>query len=59
MHRFIVPLKILLWEDSAGKAWVSYNAASYMAGRHQLRDMEKLVQGIDKALARLTASVVE
>jgi hypothetical protein len=30
-----------------------------MAGRHQLRDMEKLVQGIDKALARLTASVVE
>jgi uncharacterized protein (DUF302 family) len=54
-----LPLKILLWEDSAGKAWVSYNAASYITGRHQLKDMEKMVQGLEKALAKLTASVVE
>jgi uncharacterized protein (DUF302 family) len=54
-----LPLKILLWEDSAGKAWVSYNAANYITGRHQLKDMEKMVQGLEKALAKLTAGVVE
>ncbi len=54
-----LPLKILLWEDSAGKAWVSYNAASYVAGRHQLQGMEKMVQGLDGALGKLTAALVE
>ena len=54
-----LPLKILVWEDAAGKAWISYNAANYVASRHGLRGMEKQVQGLDAALAKLTAGVVE
>ena len=31
-----LPLKILVWEDEAGKAWPSYNTAAYLQRRHQL-----------------------
>jgi uncharacterized protein (DUF302 family) len=31
-----LPLKILIWEDEAGKIWVSYNSPVYLAGRHRL-----------------------
>ena len=54
-----LPLKILLWEDSAGKAWVSYNSASYIAVRHKLKGLDKAVDGLEKALARLAGSVAE
>jgi uncharacterized protein (DUF302 family) len=29
-----LPLKILIWEDSEGKVWVSYNAPAYLQQRH-------------------------
>jgi uncharacterized protein (DUF302 family) len=31
-----LPLKILVAEDADGKAWISYNATSYLQARHQL-----------------------
>lgn len=31
-----LPLKILIWEDSTGKVWVSYNSAAYLQERHRL-----------------------
>jgi uncharacterized protein (DUF302 family) len=31
-----LPLKILVWEDSQGKAWISYNSAEYLKQRHGL-----------------------
>jgi uncharacterized protein (DUF302 family) len=31
-----LPLKILVWEDSAGKTWISYNAPAYLQTRHGL-----------------------
>jgi len=31
-----LPLKILVWEDDAGKAWISYNSADYLRGRHNV-----------------------
>jgi uncharacterized protein (DUF302 family) len=31
-----LPLKALAWEDAHGKAWVSYNAPSWIAQRHGL-----------------------
>ena len=31
-----LPLKILVWEDSDRKAWVSYNSPSYLQKRHNL-----------------------
>jgi len=29
-----LPLKILVWEDSEGKVWISYNRPEYLQARH-------------------------
>lgn len=31
-----LPLKILIWEDSQGRVWLSYNRPSYLQARHGL-----------------------
>ena len=31
-----LPLKLLVWEDAAGKTWISYNHPSYLQARHGL-----------------------
>jgi uncharacterized protein (DUF302 family) len=31
-----LPLKILIWEDTQGKVWVSYNSPAYLQERHGL-----------------------
>ena len=31
-----LPLKVLAWEDAAGRAWLSYNATEYLRARHGL-----------------------
>ena len=31
-----LPLRILIWEDSEGKVWVSYNSSSYLMARHNI-----------------------
>ena len=39
-----LPLKILVWEDGEGKAWVSYNSPAYLQQRHGLP--QELLQNI-------------
>lgn len=39
-----LPLKILVWEDSQGKVWVSYNSSEYLKDRHGLP--QELLQNI-------------
>ena len=31
-----LPLKMLAWEDAAGKTWLSYNDPAWLASRHGL-----------------------
>jgi len=31
-----LPLKILVWEDPQGRAWLSYNSSTYLKERHGL-----------------------
>jgi uncharacterized protein (DUF302 family) len=31
-----LPLKILVWEDESGEAWISYNTPAYLRDRHHL-----------------------
>jgi uncharacterized protein (DUF302 family) len=33
-----LPLKLLAWEDAAGKVWLSYNDPRWLARRHALPD---------------------
>jgi uncharacterized protein (DUF302 family)/uncharacterized membrane protein YidH (DUF202 family) len=39
-----LPLKILVWEDAAGKVWISYNSPSFLEARHGLP--QELLQNI-------------
>jgi uncharacterized protein (DUF302 family) len=50
-----LPLKILVWEDADGRAWLSYNATDYLQSRHGLAaDLMKPVSGVT-ALAEAAA----
>lgn len=31
-----LPLKVLVWEDSSGKVWISYNSPAYLQQRHDV-----------------------
>jgi len=39
-----LPLKILVWEDPNGKAWISYNSPMYLQQRHGVP--QELLQNI-------------
>jgi uncharacterized protein (DUF302 family) len=50
-----LPLKILIWEDSQGKVWLSYNSPEYLQERHGLpQDLVQNISGV-KALAASAA----
>jgi uncharacterized protein (DUF302 family) len=44
-----LPMKILVWEDSQGRVWLSYNSSEYLKERHGLP--QNLVQNIAAARA--------
>jgi uncharacterized protein (DUF302 family) len=39
-----LPLKLLVWEDAAGKTWISFSSAEYLRDRHHLP--QELLQNI-------------
>jgi uncharacterized protein (DUF302 family) len=51
-----LPLKILVWEDSNGKVWISCNSPAYLQARHSLP--QDLVQNITvvESLAAMAAA---
>jgi uncharacterized protein (DUF302 family) len=47
-----LPLKILVWEDSQGKVWLSYNSPEYLKERHSLpSDLVPNIAVIEKLAA--------
>jgi len=51
-----LPLKILAWQDEAGKTWVAYNEAEYVQARHRFPpDLAKNIAGLG-ALADAAAA---
>jgi uncharacterized protein (DUF302 family) len=47
-----LPLKILIWEDAAGKVWVSYNSAVYLRERHHLpEELERNIAVVETLAA--------
>jgi uncharacterized protein (DUF302 family) len=55
-----LPLKVLAWEDAAGRAWLSINTPEYLQQRHgfplsllpNIAGLEKLVQAAATATGR-------
>ncbi len=53
-----LPLKMLVWEDKAGKAWLSYNSGTYLHQtlyvRHGAPYNPKITARLNKGLAAIT-----
>jgi hypothetical protein len=43
----------LVWEDEAGRAWLTYNDPNYLAERHEVRDHTETIQPMTAALQAL------
>src|SRR5262249_50196868 len=52
-----LPLKALVWQDAAGKTWLSYNEPGWLAKRHEIPESE-LVAAMSRALHDVAAKVV-
>ena len=52
-----LPLKLLVWEDDAGKSWISYNSAEYLGSRHSVP--LELMQNLAAAEAIATMAAKE
>jgi uncharacterized protein (DUF302 family) len=51
-----LPLKALVWQDAAGKTFISYNEPSWMAQRHGVANAEPVVSNMTDLLSAITAT---
>jgi uncharacterized protein (DUF302 family) len=51
-----LPLKILVWEDANGQAWVSANSAAYLQERHGLSPEHLPTLAVVEALVAATVN---
>jgi uncharacterized protein (DUF302 family) len=49
-----LPQKALIWTDSEGHTWISYNDPRYLLKRHNISNCEEVIANIEKALAGIT-----
>ena len=49
-----LPLKALVWEDSEGKTWISYNEPSWIAQRHSVTGAESTIDKMADLLTEIT-----
>ena len=45
-----LPQKALVWEDSTGQVWLSYNNPNYVADRHHIKQCGEVIKKIKNAL---------
>jgi len=48
-----LPLRVLVWEDEAGKVWLTYHQPAYLAQRHHVLDRDEAVKNLSAGLAAL------
>ena len=48
-----LPLRVLVWEDAAGKVWLTYRRVENLARRHSVTDHDEAVKALDDGLAAL------
>ncbi len=48
-----LPLRILVWEDEAGKVWLTYRRVQELARSHRLTGHDEAVKALDEGLAAL------
>jgi uncharacterized protein (DUF302 family) len=50
-----LPMKLLVWEDSSGQTWITYNTPEYLQQRHGLPQELTAALGAAEALAKNAA----
>jgi len=51
-----LPLKVLVWEDAAGKAWISFNDPAYLQKRHNVPgDLVKNISVVEGLVDQILA----
>ena len=48
-----LPLRVLIWEDEAGKVWLTYRRVEDLAQQHYLTGQDEAVKPLDTSLAAL------
>jgi uncharacterized protein (DUF302 family) len=54
-----LPLKALVWQDAAGKVWLSYNSPDYLLGRFAIENRPEVKQKITGALSKFAAAATK
>jgi uncharacterized protein (DUF302 family) len=49
-----LPLKALVWQDAAGKTWISYNEPGWIAQRHGITDAQPVVNKMADLLSAIS-----
>jgi uncharacterized protein (DUF302 family) len=49
-----LPMRVLAWQDKAGKVWVAYTAPDTLKARHGITDRDEIFNAMAKALQGLT-----
>ncbi len=49
-----LPLKAIVWQDKEGKVWLAYNSPDYIAGRHGIKDKQKVIKKMTGALNKFS-----
>ncbi len=50
-----LPMKALIWQDGAGRTWLSYNEPGWIAERHGVdAEVRSTLEGMTKALAAVS-----
>lgn len=53
-----LPMKALAWVDEHGQVWLTYNDPAYIAGRHDIKDRDEIIQKMSKALDMFSAAAI-
>ncbi len=54
-----LPLKALVWEDTAGTTWLSYNEPGWIVQRHSVGNAEQIVSKMAGALSAMSRKAAE
>ncbi len=51
-----LPLRALVWEDGAGKVWLTYHRPEFLAQRHRIHGHDEAVQALEAGLAAVAGA---
>lgn len=54
-----LPLKALVWQDAAGKTWLSFNEPDWLAKRHEVSGTERRLAAMSLALRDIAAKATK